>query len=311
VHCASGKVKRPSSLERRLVQLGAALSLSVSAFALDPAKTVSQYNCQNWRRHDGLPVDRINAITQTRDGYLWLATQKGVVRYDGSEFKVLNPSSQKQFQTENVTCLARDHRGGFWFGLAGGSLGFCDGAAMPPVPSHPWLERAINVLAITQAKDGAVWLASDKGAMRFLADNSDGSAVFDELGNCSALFEDSQSRVWLGTVQHGLSYWQEGKLVQFPDESLKKNIIFAVAEDPQRRLWLGTEMGPRCYGPDFASAQIPETHAEVRALLVDRQGVVWMGTTGGGLVRFQHGAFSSFTRAEGLADDTVILPGSE
>ncbi len=68
------------------------LFLSATAYALDPTKSVYQFNCQNWTHQNGLPSDGINAIRQTPDGYIWLGTHKGLVRFDGSEFKVFSSS---------------------------------------------------------------------------------------------------------------------------------------------------------------------------------------------------------------------------
>ena len=64
-----------------------------SLLALDPAKSVFQFNCQSWTRQNGLPPDTITAVTQTKDGYIWLGTQKGLVRFDGFEFKSLSENA--------------------------------------------------------------------------------------------------------------------------------------------------------------------------------------------------------------------------
>ncbi len=63
------------------------LLVAGQALALDPNKAVYQFNCQNWDRQSGLPSDKINAITQTEDVYMWFGTQNGLVRFDGFEFK--------------------------------------------------------------------------------------------------------------------------------------------------------------------------------------------------------------------------------
>src|ERR1700685_2726508 len=75
------------------------LLLPLSLFALDPAKSVFQFNCQSWTHQSVLPSDGVSSITQTKDGYIWLGTQKGLVRFDGVEFKVINlnlPPGQSQ-----------------------------------------------------------------------------------------------------------------------------------------------------------------------------------------------------------------------
>jgi ligand-binding sensor domain-containing protein len=78
----------------------------VRSFALDPAKSVYQYNCQSWTRREDLPANSINAITQTKDGYLWLGTAKGLVRFDGFEFKVIGLPDNVQFQSQVISSLS-------------------------------------------------------------------------------------------------------------------------------------------------------------------------------------------------------------
>ena len=73
------------------------------AVALDPTKSISQYNCRSWTREDGLPANRINAITQTTDGYLWLGTQKGLTRFDGVQFTSFAPPDTPYYRDHIIS----------------------------------------------------------------------------------------------------------------------------------------------------------------------------------------------------------------
>jgi ligand-binding sensor domain-containing protein len=160
----------------------------------------------------------------------------------------------------------------------------------------------MNVLLETKE---CVWIGMDTGAARMSKGNGHATSTFDQIGNCTSIYEDRSGRVWLGTAQHGLYYWQNGEVKDFPDETLKKSIVLAIAEDREGQLWLGTELGLRCYSGSFQSNNIPGTYNEVRALLVDRSGALWVGTRGNGLGRFQNGAFSFFRKSDGLASDSI------
>src|SRR5215469_13025728 len=81
-------------------------------FALDPHTSLLQYNCRTWTPANGLPVSGVSALAQTDDGYLWLATTRGLVRFDGSEFKLFDLSGVAQMRSFSVTSLAKS-RGGF------------------------------------------------------------------------------------------------------------------------------------------------------------------------------------------------------
>src|SRR5450432_3088870 len=65
------------------------LLLPDCGFALDSAKSLFQFHCQNWTRQNGLAADKISAVVQSPDGYIWLGTQNGLVRFDGLEFKIV------------------------------------------------------------------------------------------------------------------------------------------------------------------------------------------------------------------------------
>ncbi len=70
-----------------------------------------------------------------------------------------------------------------------------------------------------------------------------------------SFMEDSHGRVWAGTVEKGLFYWQDGKMNELPDDFLKQHLIFALAEDAQGQIWVGTEVGLRCFSADLKPKQ--------------------------------------------------------
>jgi ligand-binding sensor domain-containing protein/signal transduction histidine kinase len=192
-----------------------------------------------------------------------------------------------------------------WFGVTGGSIGLHDGYGFASTGADEWAQFGKNVLSIRQTSDGAIWAGLETGLLRVVPENTDATSFVDTVPNCTSIYEGRNGRVWLGTAHLGLYYWQHGKLMSFPDDSLKNAIVFAIAEDSQGQLWLGTEYGPRRYNASFQSNSVPEFYNEVRALLVDRQGVLWIGTRGNGLGRFQNGALSFLRKADGLPSDSV------
>jgi ligand-binding sensor domain-containing protein len=89
-----------------------------NVLALDQRKAVTQYVHDVWTSNDGLPQDSINAIVQTRDGYIWFATQEGLVRFDGVQFTVFDASNTEGMGNFVFTLFAaRD--GTLWVGAGG------------------------------------------------------------------------------------------------------------------------------------------------------------------------------------------------
>jgi len=73
------------------------LLAALPVLALNPDKSLLQYNCRAWTRQNGLPANGVKAIAQTRDGYLWLGTAQGLVRFDGVEFKLAEMPKSPSF----------------------------------------------------------------------------------------------------------------------------------------------------------------------------------------------------------------------
>ena len=280
------------------------LLLAVSGFALNPSRSIFQYNCQTWSRQNGLPAGKINCVTQSKDGYIWLGTQKGLVRFDGLGFKVI-PIDLAQNSGQEVRSLTPAANGGIFFTINAGGFGSYAGRKFAAIGDERWARPDMNATTILQARDGALWMGEELGFGRWV-NGRPGESLFDEAttGPVLSIYEDPSGRVWLGTAQHGLFYWADGKLVRFPDDQLKKHNIYAVAMDAENQIWLGTEDGLLCYTNGRAKT-IPPIYTEVTALLVDRHGTLWVGTSGSGLARYQNDAFTCLRKTDGLVSDYV------
>ena len=98
------------------------LWLLPGALALDPNRTVSQYVRQRWTIENGFPKGPVYSIAQTPDGYLWVGTEAGLIRFDGSEFKPMDLSVSEQVGTGPVRGLIEDGHGDLWIRLDGPRL---------------------------------------------------------------------------------------------------------------------------------------------------------------------------------------------
>jgi len=283
------------------------LLLLPSGFALDPAKNLTQYNCQTWSRQNGLLVNGINAIAQTKDGYLWVGTSVGLLRYDGTEFA---PVHLARSGDTYVTSLASDPNGGLWVGLENNAIVFYGGDGLPargdvPTTKVDWSNRTVKV-----DKDGALLIVANHHLAR-----QSPAGIYEELlslgddqdTNILCGLMDSQKRLWFGTSEKGVFYLQAGKLHKLATAELDGEQVYALAEDHDGNLWIGTAKGLFCYDAGLQQKNIPALNTEVRTLLVDRQGVLWIGTGSQGLARYNQaeGKYDSFQRADGLPSNYV------
>jgi ligand-binding sensor domain-containing protein/signal transduction histidine kinase len=277
--------------------------------ALNPAKSVYQYNCRSWVRQNGLPANGVYAIRQTADGYLWLGTSRGLVRFDGEEFKLFDMTHTPGIRSTIITSIANSRNGGLWFGLERGSFGHFDGHNFSLFGRDEWGGRSLLVQSVMETPGGDVWIAAERLAARLARTNrwepilaDTGSSRYDVTAMC----QDSRGRVWLGTSQRGVFYWDHGVLTKFPDPRLDEFNIRSLVEDRKGQIWIGTEWGLFRYDSHFQRQPFPHPWYETKALLVDREGVVWAGTSGGGLCRIlQDTNLIQLRKIDGLADDFV------
>ncbi|MDQ8202179.1 two-component regulator propeller domain-containing protein [Pelagicoccus sp. SDUM812003] len=303
------RVEKICPVRQSLLAIGSALAcllFSQTAWAIDPAREIHQYNCQTWTRQNGLPANGINAVTQTIDGYLWLGTQSGLVRFDGVRFASIDLPDEARFPSRLVSSLDSSRTGGLWFGLTDGGFGYRDakGEFFRP-DSSIWPNPHLDVASICELNDGSLWVGTSYGLIKHARENP-GADIFDnQLHNVRWVREDAQKRIWLMTVNEGLHYWQDGELNPFPDTWLTEHLHSAAVVDHQGRVWVGGTQGLRCYDAGFQRLEIPPFTHDLRFLFVDRNGVLWIGTTTQGLACYKNGVFSFLRQDDGLANNFV------
>ncbi|MFO1475712.1 MAG: two-component regulator propeller domain-containing protein [Verrucomicrobiota bacterium] len=299
----------PGAPRSSRIYLAAALMCCVAAepaFALDPSKSVYQYNCKSWTREDGLPANGINSIVQTPDGYLWLGTQKGLVAFDGIEFALHTPPDTEFFRNQIVATLTPAKAGGLWFSVRDGAFGsFTPAGGFADPPANPGVVPTMVTLSLYEAPDGIVWVGGNTGLISWNPAIPGSGKMDTNVPNAWTIYEDSSHRIWFGTVESGLFWSKDGVFSKAPDPDLNSRGIRSLAEDGAGGLWVGTTHGLLHYDSQFQKLPAPEIGDEVRALLLDRNGVLWIGTTGDGLGRLKNGQMVMLSTTEGLANPNV------
>ena len=236
---------------------------------LDPTKAISQYVNSVWHDMQGLPQNSVRSIAQTSDGYLWLATEQGIARFDGQRFTVIDVKNTPSLLVNEITSLLVDARDTLWIGTHGGGLS----------------RYARNHLSTFTAKDG------------FAAKS------------VLSLYSDRKGVLWIGTDGGGLYSFDGNRFTAYTTATgLPDNSVFSIAEDAERNLWVGTRKGLRTWNrsqwglsPSFKALAA----SDVRALRVDSGGNVWVGTNGDGLYRLTSGTSQHFTTGNGLSGNSV------
>ncbi|MDX1545910.1 MAG: two-component regulator propeller domain-containing protein, partial [Rhodothermales bacterium] len=126
--------------------------------ALDPAKLLTQYRMDVWTGDDGLPQHSVMALEQTRDGYLWLGTQEGLVRFDGLGMQTFDKRSG-ELQNNFVSALLEDRHGALWIGTRGGGLTRMQGGEATTFTTADGL-AGNEISSLAEGPGGALWIGA-------------------------------------------------------------------------------------------------------------------------------------------------------
>lgn len=304
---------RPNVIYKIIVCLLELLFMSVLSgsgqiFALDPGRELSQFAQEVWSTENGLPQNTVHAIIQTSDGYVWIATEEGLARFDGISFTVFDKRNTEQLRSNDIRALAQDRQGALWIGTADGLVRLLEGrftvfTTQEGLPGN-------TIQSLYKGHDDNLWIATSSGLTRL----KDG--VFTPFvtqpalptSSVQSIFEDREGTLWIGTA-YGLSRFKEGKLLNYAvPAGAANNSVVTINQDGQGRLWFATLNGLACL--DQGSFRTYTTKDglpsnRIISLVPDRAGSLWVGTAGG-LARFANNQFTGFKQGEGLSSNIIL-----
>jgi signal transduction histidine kinase/CheY-like chemotaxis protein/ligand-binding sensor domain-containing protein len=277
--------------------------------ALDPKKPIPQYMQSFWTNDTGLPQNSVYVIAEMPDGYLWVGTQEGLVRFDGLRFVPSGRSENLPFPL--VSSLLADRDGTLWIATQSGLVQYRDGVYTQYSGANGLSSGNLTALAATP--DGSLWIGTaEHGLNRYREGKFQAYTVRDGLPSDSinTLASDSAGNLWVGTPK-GLARYAEGKFTVFTKrDGLPGNGIQYVKETRPGTLWIGTSTAGAARWEkgrwQVWSRRQGLPGNDVRAIVRDRDGNVWLGIFGAGLARIAaDGKLSTYTPAEGLPSNRV------
>lgn len=274
----------------------------VAAAGLDPKTPVIHYGVDFWGDAEGLPQSRVRSIIQTRDGYLWLGTAGGVVRFDGATFTVFGVQTGTLKDNE-VFSLLEDDDGGLWVGTFSGGLTLIkDGRSTTFTVSDGLPDDVIRELA----KDGSgnIWIRTAQKVCRYSHGTFTTFATKDGLATdfITALCADRSQGVFVA-AGHAVYHFVDGKFVVLNgiiDDRDGRTDRLACGHDGS--LWVGFEdQVVKKWNNGVLTTYTGENNFSPRYadIYQDADGIVWAGSRDG-LYRLINGKFEHFS------DDTRI-----
>jgi signal transduction histidine kinase/ligand-binding sensor domain-containing protein len=283
------------------------LAWGPGAYALDPALDVSQYAHTAWKSREGFPKGQVVSIAQTPDGYLWLGTEFGLVRFDGVKKVPWEPPGDQHLPSSSVWSLLAARDGTLWIGTSKGLASWKDGK----LTQYPELAGQY-IFKLLEDHEGMVWAgafgiptgklcAIQNGSVQcYGEDGSLGHGVF-------SLYEDSKGNLWVG-VLNGLWRWKPGPARFYPMPGALDNIQ-AFGEGKDGVLLISLHGGIRRFVDGKTEAYpLPGTvqQFQTRRILRDRDGGLWVGTSDRGLVHVHQGRTDVFAPSDGLSGEVVL-----
>jgi diguanylate cyclase (GGDEF)-like protein len=300
-HAVAGR--RPAVLLLSLVLVAGA----GPAAALDPHKAIPQFIHDAWEIEDGLPQNSVADIVQDAEGYLWLATREGLVRFDGVQFTIFDKTNTDAIRSNAIRALYLDEQHVLW-------IGTYEGLVRREKDTFTVLGREAGltdtrIWDVAGSPAAGIWVATEAGLYRlrdgaFTRFTTENGLAGDDV---RVVHADADGQVWAGTM-NGLSCLRDGVFRTYTTrDGLAHDKVKSLYRDRQGRLWVGTHTGvSRLDGDAFTTFGTGDglVHDSVIGIFEDTAGSMWFGTEGG-LSRWVDGRFSSFTVGQGLTQNTV------
>lgn len=288
----------------RLASICICLAGCVPIHALDPSRALSQYAHTSWGSESG--VQAVRRLTQTRDGYLWLATRVGLLRFDGARFTVFKAGGDQGLESSILNDLAADPDGSLWAASLGGGVVHYEAGKFS---SHTSLDglSSNDLQSLYQDSHGVLWIGtSGKGIARLIHGRLEMVPLPIPSAFISGFLEDADGALWIST-NAGVFRLQNGILASFfASDGLPDSNVNRLCRDHSGRIWTAGWKGISYWNGTRFVGQ-PAVNAAVNEVIScsgDRDGNLWIASSSG-LYREHGGTITKMDRKSGLSGDYV------
>jgi hypothetical protein len=188
-------VMSPRAARKKLCRL--ALVFAVAAAGFFPALAAPpDYFTRTWQVEQGLPQNKVTAVVQARDGYLWAGTYNGLARFDGVRFTVFDDNNTPELRSRRITSLFEAGDGTLWIGTESGDVSQYKDGRFAAVPLHAsW--GGGKIYAITADDAGDVWLLNTAGELARARDGKVLSPPSGTVTNVVSLERGRDGTIWV------------------------------------------------------------------------------------------------------------------
>jgi len=222
-----------------------ALILAATAAGFFPAlATVPNYFTRVWQVEQGLPQNKVTAVVQTRDGYLWVGTYNGLARFDGVRFTVFNDNNTPELRSSRITSLFETADGTLWIGAESGDVSQYKDGHFAAVPLRAnW--SGGKIYSISSDEAGDVWLMNETGELARLRDGQVLNPTAGVIAKVVTQTRSANGQIWVD---------REGRVSLLKQGQLQ---------------------------PVGFAATTPQTYPYIQGIAASRDGGLWVACNGG------------------------------
>lgn len=288
----------------RFLFFGVIVFFSGSILAQETSVALSDYFVESWSTKDGLPHNSINAIAQTREGYLWFGTWEGFARYNGKSFQLFERGGEAGMPDSGTLVLMAEKDGSLLAaGARGGLSSWKDGVW------HPYAPAPTMIGSANQDSKGNLWLAMPGMGLIFRPANET-TALRDEriIDNVTVnkSVEDENGTVWAATDKGLYQIIDRHATLVAPDTGLPQVRAFSLLVTADNTLLVGTEKGVwKRAGQAFEPLHPELTSEVVSTMLQDDRKDIWFGTINHGIFRLSKQGLEHLNIDNGIVHNRV------
>jgi len=300
-------LKRPQWLRTKVIAIGFLLAFCRCAFALNPSLDIVQYDHTAWKLGEGFSKGIIRSLAQTPDGYLWLGTEFGLLRFDGVRAIPWEPPPGERLTNTDIRSLQAARDGRLWIGTFSGLASWKNGK----LTHYAELEGQV-IEALLEDREGTIWVAGWSPSVgRLCRIESGNTQCFGEDGRLgsgvTSLYEDTRGNLWAGAT-NGLWRWKPGRpeLYPMPDPTQR---IYSLSENDDGEILIAKRSGiTKLRNGKSEPYPLPTGMAfQPYKLFRERDGGLWIGAlVDNGLLHLHEGRADLFNRTDGLSGQSVL-----
>ena len=279
------------------------IAIVVPAFALDPSKAFSQYVQSSWALQNGLQQKSVMAVAQTRDGFLWLATEEGLVRFNGRTFVTFDERNAPGLGDRFIRSIAAAPDGSLWIGTMSG-LAHYSGGKFESFRNER--ESRMDIYDLCVSTDGSVWFSSDRGLRRVQDGVLRNYTTADGLpaDGITGVAATPNGAVWIATVK-GLVSFESGRFHTYSKwDGVEGTPLNSVTIGRNGDIWIGAINGSvGRWSRGKITTWWKGSGARIDSLREDIDGTLWIAFEKVGLGRLRGHKLELLTRLNGLPSD--------